>query len=169
MPPEVGTTPPLLGLSAVTSEPAGFLGLFPESTTTTPPEIVTTPPETSLTFFSTQEHSSQSSYEQEVDVAGTSYLEEVDDAFMEQYLPHGQGSHTHQSENEFAELDPYLSPTHVQHPVNFDPSGPSEEWVEHLAGEVEVGHDAARETDHPTAIVGDDDESCSPPDSVLYS
>ena len=101
-------------------------------------------------------------------MAGTSYLEEVDDSLMEQYLSHGQGSHSHQSENEFAELDPYLSPSHVQHsPVNLDPSG--QEWVEHPADAEEVGYDVARETDHLTATMEEEDESCSPPDSVLYS
>lgn len=178
VPPDVETTPPpLLGLSGAASEPAGFLCLFPESTPTTPPEDSATPPETSATPpdasttpSSAQEHSSQSSYEEEL--VSTSYLEEVDNSLMEHHLPHSnQGSHTDQ-DNDFAELDPFLSPTHtgVQHPANFDHSRSAGEWEEHLAGETEVGYDVARDTANldPTAI-GDEGVESSPPDSVLYS
>lgn len=90
---------------------------------------------------------------------------------MEQYLPHSNQG-THQLDNDFAELDPFLSPTHdaVQHSANFDSSRSAEEWEEHISSEAEVGYDVARETANldPTAIGNEGMESSSP-DSVLYS
>ena len=101
---------------------------------------------------------------------------------MDHHLPNlTPVSHTppNQLDNEFAELDPFLSPSQgdLQQPVNSDPSEGGNEWGEFPPYGVEVGVEATRETEEPTFAptskesggeVGGEENS-SPIESVLYS
>lgn len=158
---EHGTTPPpALLVTETSSSPsavpnADFLCLFPESAKVP-----------------------QDNYKQEVGVA-SSYEEGLHDSLLEHQVVNFDP--TIQSENEFAELDPYLAHDSTQSSVTFNPPATDdrhgdEEATPIMSSEVEVGVDVTNDvTDRtipPEASPqeeGQGEESASPVESVLYS
>lgn len=158
-PPERIATPPpphQAPPSSPSPAPAGqYICLFPESTPTTS----CTTPTISCATPPLNHHTSQDSYDQEVGVVSTSYEEEIDASLMDHHTSSDfKTDHTHSLENEFAELDPYLS---TPPPTDFDPEGSTPA----LEAGVEVGVDIGSGGEGAEQ----EEESASPLESVLYS
>ena len=132
-----------------------YLCLFPESSG---PPVTTSlspgdPPQPQLQAQSGLESEHESSYEQE--------FADVDESMLTQHLAH-TASPAHQSDNDFAELDPYLSPSHTQR---------MQEDLDLSVERVEVGIDVASEDATLPEVHQSPGQqhSSSPLESVLYS